>query len=88
MHDPALTPLRWTFSWPVIRNSLIVGAIVGTILNMINQGEYITGDRPINWFKLGLTYCVPFCVATYGAFAAARIFAKQMRAQREDRSGN
>ena len=49
MHDPALTPLRWTFSWPVIRNSLIVGAIVGTILNMINQGEYIAGDGPINW---------------------------------------
>ena len=43
MHDPALTPLRWTFSWPVVRNSLIVGAIVGTILNMINQGEYIAG---------------------------------------------
>ncbi len=86
MHDPVLTPLRWTFSWPVIRNSLIVCAIVGTILNMINQGEYITGDGPINWLKLGLTYCVPFCVATYGAFAAARIFAKQMRAQREGRS--
>ena len=88
MHDPALTPLRWTFSWPVIRNSLIVGAIVGTVLHMINQGEYITGDGPINWFKLGLTYCVPFCVATYGAFAAAWIFAKQMRTQREGRSGN
>ena len=62
MHDPALTPLRWTFSWPVIRNSLIVGAIVGTVLNMINQGDHITGDGAINWFKLGLTYCVPFCV--------------------------
>ena len=60
MHDPALTPLRWTFSWPVIRNSLLVGAIVGTILNMINQGDHITGDGAINWFKLGLTYCVPF----------------------------
>ena len=54
MHDPGLTPLRWTFSWPVIRNSLIVGAVVGTILNMINQGEHIAGDGPINRFKLGL----------------------------------
>ena len=67
----------------MIRNSLIVGAIVGTVLNMINQGDHITGDGAINWFKLGLTYCVPFCVATYGAFAAARLFAKQMRAKRE-----
>ena len=40
-------------------------------------------ERLLNWFKLGLTYCVPFCVATYGAFAAARIFSKQMRARRE-----
>ena len=88
MHDPAVTPLRWTFSWPVIRNSLIVGAIVGTILNMINQGEYIAGDGPVNWFKLGLTYCVPFCVATYGAFAAARVFSKQMRARRGQSGGS
>ncbi len=79
MTEPTL--LQRTFTWPVMRNSLMVGAVVGTILNMINQGEYITGDGPINWFKLGLTYCVPFCVATYGAFAAARIFEKQTRAR-------
>ena len=30
MNNPALTPLRWTFSWLVIRNSLIVGAVVGS----------------------------------------------------------
>ena len=75
------TPLQRTFSWPVMRNSLMVGAVVGTVLNLINQGEYITGDGTIDWFKLGLTYCVPFCVATYGAFAAARIFEKQALAR-------
>ncbi|MCY4404978.1 MAG: nitrate/nitrite transporter NrtS [Rhodospirillaceae bacterium] len=80
------TPLQRTFTWPVMRNSLMVGAVVGTILNMINQGEYITGDGTINWFKLGLTYCVPFCVATYGAFTAARIFEKQARAREKMRS--
>ena len=81
--DPVATPLRWTFSWTVIRRSLMVGAVVGTILNMINQGEYITGDGPIDWFKLGLTYCVPCCVATFGAFSAARVFSKQARARKE-----
>ena len=80
------TPLQRTFTWPVMRNSLMVGAVVGTLLNMINQGEYITGDGPIDWFKLGLTCCVPFCVATYGAFAAARIFEKQARAREKLRS--
>ena len=81
------TPLQLTFTWPVMRNSLMVGVVVGTILNTINQGEYITGDGPINRFKLGLTYCVPFCVATYGAFAAARIFEKQARAREKMQSG-
>ena len=81
------TPLQRTFTWPLIRNSLMVGVVVGTILNMINQGEYITGDGPVNWFKLGLTYCVPFCVATYGAFSAARIFEKQARAREKMQSG-
>ena len=85
MNEP--TPLQWTFTWPVMRNSLMVGAIVGTILNMINQGEYITGGGPIDWFKLGLTYCVPFCVATYGAFAAARVLQKQARARERMQSG-
>ena len=85
MNEP--TPLQWTFTWPVMRNSLMVGAVVGTILNMINQGEYITGGGPINWFKLGLTYCVPFCVATYGAFAAARVLQKQARARERMQSG-
>ena len=86
MHDTEPTPLRRTFTWPVMRNSLMVGAVVGTILNMINQGTQITGDAPIDWFKLGLTYCVPFCVATYGAFAAARIFEREARAREEKRS--
>ena len=27
---------------------------------------------PDLWWKIPLTYCVPFCVATYGALANAR----------------
>ena len=86
MTDPEPTPLQRTFSWPVMRNSLMVCVVVGTILDMINQGEYITGDGPINWFKPGLTHCVPLSVATYGAFAAACIFEKQARAREAKRS--
>jgi len=40
---------------------------VGTVLNLINQGDAIfTGGR-INWLKVALTYVVPYCVSTYGA---------------------
>jgi hypothetical protein len=81
------TALRRTFSWPVMRNSLIIGAIVGTILNVINQGDQLGGEGAIDWAKLGLTYCVPFCVSTYGAFAAMRAFEKRDRARREESGG-
>jgi len=41
--------------------------IVGTVLNLINQGDALLGMAPINWLKLVLTYCVPYAVCTYGA---------------------
>lgn len=55
----------------VPKRSLIVAAIVGTILNLINQGDAIVGDAPVNVTKLLLTFAVPYCVATYGAVLSA-----------------
>jgi len=48
-----------------------IAAIVGIILNMINQGEYIIhlDFEHVNFFKLGLTFLVPFCVSTYTAIS-------------------
>jgi hypothetical protein len=41
--------------------------IVGTILNLINQGDiFLSGQRP-DFTKLLLTYVVPYMVSTYGA---------------------
>ncbi len=54
----------------VPRRSFWVAAVVGTILNIINQGDAIIGDGPVNIFKLCLTYAVPYCVSTYGAVTA------------------
>ena len=52
--------------------SLEVAAIIGTILNSINQGpEIFTGHWPV-WWKLILTYFTPFAVASYGSYAAFR----------------
>ena len=50
--------------------SVKVALFVGSILALINYGDRILlyGDmRPLDWFKLAVTYCVPYCVATYGA---------------------
>jgi len=46
--------------------------VVGTLLTAINQGDLIlAGELPVLW-KVGLTYCVPYCVASWGAVSAKR----------------
>jgi len=49
------------------RRSALTAAVVGTILNLINQGDALWAGAHLNISKLLLTYCVPFCVATFGA---------------------
>jgi len=44
-----------------------VAIVVGTLLNLINQGDALLGDGGLSWAKMALTYVVPYCVATYGA---------------------
>ena len=54
----------------VPKRSFWVAAIVGTIINLINQGDVLVMGGSVNWLKVGLTYCVPYLVATYGAVTA------------------
>ena len=53
---------------------LKMALIVGTILNLINQGDVILnwGLGPIHWPKLILTFCVPYCVAVFAGTQAKR----------------
>jgi hypothetical protein len=41
--------------------------VVGTILNLINQGDTILEAASLNWIKIVLTYFAPYAVSTYGA---------------------
>ena len=65
--------MSWKLVWSyalsegVPLRSLWVGLIVGTILNLINQGDALVSGRPLNITKLVLTYLVPYLVSTYGA---------------------
>jgi hypothetical protein len=64
--------LQKTFAGASVRRSAAVTIIVGTTLNAINQGpELLRGVHPVLW-KIALTYCVPFVVASYGSYAAFR----------------
>ncbi len=51
----------------VPRRSFIVALIVGTILNLINQGDALVTGLPVDITKLLLTYLFPYSVSTYGA---------------------
>jgi hypothetical protein len=64
--------LRRALAWPIARRSLATMLVVGSVLNVINQGDAILGPGRVEWWKLALTYCVPFCVATFGAYSAHR----------------
>ena len=59
---------------PMLRRSAIVALVVGTILTLLNQGDVLFsgGWNAALYWKIPLTYCVPFLVATYGALTAAR----------------
>jgi hypothetical protein len=60
---------------PVWRTALVTAAVVGTILTAINQGTVIVGGEfpgDLYW-KVPLTYCVPYCVATFAALRVALV---------------
>jgi len=65
------------------RKALITACVVGTILTTINHGDLILkGDFP-PLIKVVLTYCVPFCVTTWGA-----VLGKKSRNLTDCSSGN
>jgi hypothetical protein len=57
----------YALSEGVPQRSLWVALIVGTILNLINQGDRLLFGQHLDLAKLLLTYLVPYCVSTYGA---------------------
>lgn len=58
---------RYACSDRIPHRSLIIAAVVGSILNVINQGDAFVLSGSIDWTKLVLTFAVPYFVSTYGA---------------------
>ena len=59
---------------PMLKRSAIAAVVVGSILTALNQGDLLLTGQ-INgslYWKIPLTYCVPFLVATYGALTNSR----------------
>jgi hypothetical protein len=62
----------------VVIGGLKVAAVVGTVLNAINQGDSLLALRwnEVVWWKVALTYLVPFCVSVFSAARIRRIVAR------------
>lgn len=64
--------IDYAFAPELMKRAFIVAFVVGTILNLINQWDALFLGGAIAWPKLFLTYCVPYCVATYSGATSAR----------------
>ena len=54
------------------KKALMTAIVVGTILTTINHGDDIIRGESFNFLKIILTYCVPYCVTTWGAIHGKR----------------
>ncbi len=54
-------------------NGAKVSLVVGTMLNLINQGEYLLAGQGLMIGNALLNYLVPFCVACYSGARALPI---------------
>lgn len=60
------------FSAPLVKRSLLTSAIVGSALNLINQGSALLGEAPINVLNLALTFSIPYIVSTVSGVLTMR----------------
>lgn len=55
-----------------VRRALWVALVIGSVLNVINQGEALFLGGQADWMKAALTYVVPFFVSLHSAAQARR----------------
>lgn len=61
------TLFQTAFKRSIVQAAIKVAIVVGTILNVINQGGRLFDGLPLSWFHVGLNYLVPYCVSSYSA---------------------
>lgn len=73
--------LRFARSRRIVINATKIAAVVGTLLNGINQGAALLDGEAISVVHLLLNYLVPYSVATY---SAVRLSLQQTAAKESD----
>jgi hypothetical protein len=66
---------KLAFHRSTVSKAITISLTVGTVLNLINQGDYILQMQweKISAFKVLLTYLTPFCVSTYSTATALMV---------------
>ena len=70
MSEPPLSQMIFGDKTP--KKAFFTALVVGTILTMINHGDIILAGGAPPLLKVVLTYCVPYCVTTWGAIMGKR----------------
>ena len=68
------SPWKLALRRDVVARAAKTSLVVGTALVVINQGDLLVRGE-VGWglaLKIGLTYCVPYAVATYASVGALR----------------
>lgn len=83
------TMAQLLFSSQQVKRSLTIALIVGILLNVINQGHLFITPEQIDYFKLILTFCVPYFVASISAAQSSakhfeQAITEQQRRQQEN----
>jgi hypothetical protein len=81
--QPPAHPSTWS-SWPqaarlistpaILRRTVLIALVVGTILSIINQANVIASGSAdtATWLRVAANYLVPFIVSNAGALSATR----------------
>ena len=56
------------FSDGTPKKAFFTALVVGTVLTLINHGDVLFAGNNPPLLKVLLTYCVPFCVTTWGSY--------------------
>ncbi|WP_343561237.1 methyl-accepting chemotaxis protein [Kiloniella sp. b19] len=54
------------------KRALFVALIAGSLLSLINQWDVVTGSADLSWWKLGLTFFVPFSVSLLSSYRTGK----------------
>jgi len=59
--------LRLILQPGIARSALKVSLVVGTVLNVINNGEQFWASHSVSLWRVALNFVVPYCVSSYSA---------------------